>query len=146
MARFVFSMQNILNMKAKLEDQAKDEYGMANAALIAEEQKLQKLKDRKTAKEEELKSGLVNDLSVLDIRRAEQDIDIFKGFIENQKLEVKKKEKDVERARNKLAEAMKERKMFEKLKEKAFEQFKKDELKAEQVEVDELVSYKYTSR
>ena len=39
---------------------------------------------------------------------------------------------------------MKERKIFEKLREKAWRQFQKEELLKEQKEVDELVSYTYS--
>ena len=42
-----------------------------------------------------------------------------------------------------INEAMKERKTFEKLKEKAFEKFVAEENQKEQKEVDELVSYRY---
>ena len=33
MARFIFSMQNILNMKEKLEEQAKNNFAQANRSL-----------------------------------------------------------------------------------------------------------------
>ena len=46
-------------------------------------------------------------------------------------------------AREHLNEAMKERKTFEKLKEKAFEKFVAEENQKEQKDVDELVSYRY---
>ena len=46
MARFRFPLQNILNMKEKLEEQAKNEYGQANARLLAEEKKLEQLNNR----------------------------------------------------------------------------------------------------
>ena len=57
--------------------------------------------------------------------------------------ELTEKEKEVEVAREHLNEAMKERKTFEKLKEKAFEKFVAEENQKEQKEVDELVSYRY---
>ena len=44
-----------------------------------------------------------------------------------------------------MTEAMKERKVFEKLREKAWEKFQKEELQKEQKEVDELVSYTYSN-
>ena len=41
MAKFRYRMQNILDIKEKMENQAKTAYGMANAKLAAEQQKLQ---------------------------------------------------------------------------------------------------------
>ena len=64
-------------------------------------------------------------------------------YLRQQILVVKQKEKEVEVAREHLNEAMKERKTFEKLKEKAFEKFVAEENQKEQKEVDELVSYRY---
>ena len=52
----------------------------------------------------------------------------------------------VEQARAKLQEVMQDRKMHEKLKEKAFEQFMGEEKAAEGKAVDELTSYTYGQR
>ena len=41
MAKFRYRMQNIFDIKEKMENQAKTAYGMANAKLAAEQQKLQ---------------------------------------------------------------------------------------------------------
>mgnify|MGYP002459847355 CR=1 FL=1 len=76
----------------------------------------------------------------VQIRRREDDVEIFRMYLRQQILVVKQKEKEVEVAREHLNEAMKERKTFEKLKEKAFEKFVAEE---NQKEVDELVSYRY---
>ena len=46
MAKFIYRMQNILNIKYKLEESAKQEYAEARQALSAEEQKLDALKER----------------------------------------------------------------------------------------------------
>ena len=51
----------------------------------------------------------------------------------------------VDRAREKLDNAMKERKTYEKLKEKAFEEFKLEIEAQERKEVDELVSFRHRS-
>ena len=47
MARFRYSMQSILDIKLKMENQAKQEFSAARAALDEEEAKLQRLFDRK---------------------------------------------------------------------------------------------------
>ena len=56
---------------------------------------------------------------------------------------VLQRQKDVEAARELLNEAMKERKTYEKLRERAFEEFKLEENRKEQKEIDELVSYRF---
>ena len=146
MARFRFPMQNILNMKEKLEEQAKNEYGQANARLLAEEKKLEQLNNRLEAARLQLKNVLVEILSMTEMHKRENAIVILKGYVKQQQLVVKRCEKEVEIAREKLTEAMKERKIFEKLREKAFDEFIKEEGRREQKEVDELMSYRYGAK
>ena len=47
MARFRYSMQSILNIKLKMETQAKQAFSSAKARLDTEEEKLEALKERK---------------------------------------------------------------------------------------------------
>lgn len=143
MARFRFPLQNILNMKEKLEEQAKNEYGQANAKLLAEEKKLEQLNHRLEDAHLQLKNVLHEILSMTEIHKRENAVVILKDYVQQQQMVVKRCEKEVEIAREKLTEAIKERKIFEKLREKAFDEFMKEEGRKEQKEVDELTSYRY---
>ena len=104
MARFRYSMQSILDIKLKMETQAKQEFSAARAALDEEEAKLAKLVDRKRAYEREatrLRSGTLNFRDMNENKTAIQCMD---NFILDQKLCVKKAEDALEQARIKLAE------------------------------------------
>lgn len=146
MACFRFSMQNILNMKEKLEDQAKNEYAQANARLLREQERLEIIVARREEAREKLKLVLYETLSVAEIRTRENAVEVLKFYAMQQQLAVKRCEKEVEVAREKLSEAMKERKIFEKLREKAFDEFVFEENRKEQKEVDELMSYKHGTK
>lgn len=146
MARFRFSMENILNMKEKLEEQAKNEYGLANARLLQEQDKLDALIDRREGARQRLEQVLHETLSVLEIKKREDALEIIKMYVMQQQFVVKRCEKELEIARDKMSKAMQERKIFEKLKEKAFEKFMREKNQKEQKEVDELMSYKYGTR
>lgn len=143
MARFIFSMQNLLDMKEKLEDQEKNNFSRANMRLLEAEEELQGLKDRQAEAEEKLRQKMIMVLDVGEIRRRENAVEILKMYVEQQRLVVRQREKELEVAKERLNEAMKERKTFEKLREKAFEEFIAEENRKEQKEVDELVSYRY---
>ena len=67
MARFRYSMQNILNIKLKLETQAKQEFSAAKAALDEEEARLQGLVDRKGGYEQEAEQLLAGKLNLRKI-------------------------------------------------------------------------------
>lgn len=143
MAKFFYRMQNILNIKLKLETQAKNEFAIANAKLREEEEKLTLLKSRQNGYEEELKQLYSANLKIREITETQQAIEIMKYQIKMQILQVRHAQKNVETARARLQNAMQERKTHEKLKEKEFEQFLLDEAASESKEIDELVSYRH---
>lgn len=143
MARFIFSMQNILNMKEKLEDQAKNEFAHANLRLQEAIAERVALEQRLDAEKQKLQQDISAALDIGKIRQRENAVEILRMYVRQQTLVVLQREKEVEVAREHLNEAMKERKTFEKLREKAFDAFLEEEKQREQKEVDELVSYRY---
>lgn len=146
MAKFVYRMQNILNIKYKLEDQAKTEFMMANRILLEEENKLEILEKRKAFYEEEGRSLLAKNLQMDKIKENRQAILRMKEFIEKQIKRVEEAKRQVELKAAKLSELMQERKAQEKLKEKAFQVFLQEENSKESKEIDELVSFTYGKR
>lgn len=143
MSKFIYRMQNILNLKYKLEEQAKADFAIARRKLDAELEKLEILYDRKAAYEEEGRRLREDNLNVRDILDNKNAILQMEDFIEIQKAEIRKAEAALEEERKKLQEVMQERKIQEKLREKAFETFVKEENAREGKEVDELTSYTY---
>ncbi|MCI5731087.1 MAG: flagellar export protein FliJ [Eubacterium sp.] len=143
MAKFVFSMQNILNMKEKLEDQEKNNFAQANLRLQEAVAEQEELEQRLAEAKKKLQQEVSDALDVRTIRSREDAVEILRMYVRQQILVVKQREKEVDVAREHLNEAMKERKTFEKLREKALEAFLAEENLREQKEVDELVSYRY---
>ncbi len=143
MSKFIYRMQSILNLKYKMEEQAKMEFAAARMQLDIEEEKLKKLFDRKAAYEEEGRTLREDNLVVQDILDNKNAISQLEYFIEEQKIQVNNAEKHLEEKRIKLQEVMQERKVQEKLREKAFEVFLKEENSRESKEIDELTSYTY---
>ena len=146
MAKFRYRMQSILNIKYQLETQAKMELGKAQMALNEEQEKLQRLIARKAAYLEEGRRIREKALRVNDLRDNRNAMLVMDELIVAQRTEVAKAAEVVELARQKLTEVMQERKMHEKLKEKALLQFLEEEKAAEAKVVDELTSYTYGQR
>ena len=144
MAKFRYRMQSILNIKLKMEEQAKMQFAQAQAKLNEEEEKkLQRLKERKSLYESDLKEQLQSKLNLLKIEELQNAVIRMEEFITLQKREVDKAARVVEKERQKLTEVMMERKSHEKLKENAFEEFMQELNSAEGKEIDELTSYTY---
>ena len=130
MGKFKYSMQNILDIKIKLETQAKNEFSEANRAYLTEKEKLEEL------------SGSLN---ISEINICKKNINSLKSAIRTQLMNVKKAEDMLEVKRVALNELMKERKTHEKLRDKKFEDFQKEEKDNESKEIDQLVSFTYNS-
>ena len=143
MSKFIYRMQNILNIKYKLEDQAKTEFMLANQVLREEEEKLQILKKRKQGYEDAVRQLLRNQLQVDRIKENQEATRRMEEFIRAQIVKVEEAARQVEIKAAKLTELMQERKAQEKLKEKAFEVFLQEENAKESKEIDELVSFTY---
>lgn len=143
MAKFIFKMESLLSIKYKLEDQAKAEYGMELVRLREEEMKLEVLKAKKEEYQYRLTDAVQDELVLLEIKKLENCVEHAKYNVNVQKFVISQQQQRVDRAREKLDNAMKERKTYEKLKEKAFEQFKIEIEAQERKEIDELVSFRF---
>ena len=141
MARFRFSLQNVLDIKVQMESMAKQEFSAAAANLSEEEEKLRRLYSKKESLEEEAKKLLLGNLNFRDIDDNQLAIMQTKEAIQNQEKAVEKAKESLERARVKMAEAVMERKTYERLREKAFEEYRLEENRAEGKTIDELTSY-----
>lgn len=143
MARFTYRMQSILNIKLQLEEQAKMEFGQAQAKLNEEEAKLQVLKTRRIEYLEEGRELRSAGIQVLKLRENEQAVKNMDELIAGQIEIVNRTARLVDEARNKLTVAMQERKAQERLRERAFEEFLDEEKHAEAREIDELVTFRH---
>ena len=141
--KFVYRMQNILNIKQKLETQAKMTYSLANQKYLEQQKILQEYMVRRVGYEQHWKKLMQGNLNLQEVEHARADVNAMKTIVRRQMVEVHKAEKELEDARNRLKTVMQERKVQEKLREKAFEEFKQELAEAETKEIDELVSYTY---
>lgn len=143
MAKFVYRMQNILDIKYKLETQAKSEYAVAANRLRNEEKKLQCLNEEILGYEEKIRLNSLNTVNVENLKWFSNAISIKKDNVKKQIEVIEIAKKELELARIKLSDVMIDRKTHEKLKEKAFEEFKHEISDTEMKEIDELVSYNF---
>lgn len=143
MAKFVYRMQNVLEIKNKLETEAKMQYAVARAKLTEEEEKLETIRNRKKDYESEGVRLRMDSLNIREITENRNAISLMDEYIKNQLIQVRIAEKNLEAISEKLQELRKDRKTHEKLREKAFEEFLKEQNALEGKEIDELTSYTY---
>lgn len=136
-------MQSILNVKYRLEDQAKSEFALAVAKHQEEVEREEQMKLQKAAYEQELKDRMLDKLDFREIAITKAGIRFMEDQIRRQKRVVAMAEHEVEAAREKLSGLMIERKTQEKLRDHAFDRYKKELSAEEMKEIDELVSFRF---
>ena len=147
MARFVYKMQSVLNIKQQTENQTKMEFAMAQAEL---NKQLDILEEYVTRKENYLKEAeeLRNDDSlklqeILDNQYATAQMDVM---IKQQTSVIKQYEDRVEQVRIKLTRNIQERKMQETLRDRAFSEYLEEQKQEEAKENDQRTSFTYGQR
>lgn len=147
MARFVYKMQSVLNIKQQTENQTKMEFALAQAEL---NKQLDILDEYVARKENYLKEAeaLRNDDSlklqeILDNQYATAQMDVM---IKQQSAVIKQYEDRVEQVRIKLTRNIQERKMQETLRDRAFSEYLEEQKQEEAKENDQRTSFTYGQR
>ena len=146
MAVYRYKLQGILDIKDKLETQAKQEFANANIKLMEEEALLEEIRKRKNGYIEEgvrLRMEIIDPVSIEINKRA---VEVMEEEEAKQEREVAVARKNVDAARRKMMDARTETKIYEKLKENDFKEFMIEEGKAESKEIDELNSFRFSEK
>lgn len=143
MAKFVYRMQSILDVKQKLEEQQKFAFASAKIKLDEEQEILENLQNRKAEYERRGRQLRLQKLDFLEIAANQTAVERMEERIGEQLVRVEDAREVLERERKALEQIMTERKAQEILREKAFEEFMQELNRAESKEVDELTSYTY---
>ncbi len=144
MARFVYKMQSVLNIKQQTENQTKMEFAVAQAEL---NKQLDILDEYITRKENYIKEAeeLRNEdnlklQEILDNQYATAQMDVM---IKQQAGVIKRYEDQVEKVRVKLTRNIQERKMQETLRDRAFAEYIEEQKQEEAKENDQRTSFTY---
>lgn len=146
MAKFIYSMQNVLDVKYKLEDQARTAFSQAQMNVNEAQAELDEIVSRKMVYEQEKQRLMNGRLDVLKLNACEEAVKTMEYYEGQQKRKVAALEAVLDNARRKLQDAMMDRKTHEKLKENEFEAFKQELNEQEKKEIDEVVSFQYNNR
>lgn len=144
MKKFRYSMQSLLVIKQKLEEQAKAAYAAAKMRLNEEEGRLLALQRKKEAYIEEQREVMSHFIHVPKLNALQIAVDTVEEQIQKQKQNVKKAELAVKAAEERLIDSMTERKTQERLRENAFEEYRQEMNAEEQKEIDERTSFQYS--
>lgn len=146
MGKFIFRFDTILGVKEKIEDDKKNKLGISMQKLVAEQNKLDKLCYKKEDLIHNLEVKMQNTIKVEELRNLSYNLDMMQNIINKQEEVVEQSELETENKRKDLVEASKQKRIFEKLKEKDYGRHKYNQLKQEHALTDEIVCYRTASK
>lgn len=142
MAKFIFKLQSVLNLRKQKEDNIKNELGIAIQRLEQEKRRLSELENTLDATVREFNEK-TRKTTVHELIEYNEYLSLLNSRIKSQKDNVNNAAQYVDKVREELVKAVKDRKILEKLKERHYEEFLLERKKLEQKTNDEIVSYNY---
>lgn len=139
MENFKFKFQNVLNFKIEVEEKKKNEFVKMFKNYLIQEKRLNELMERKNAaqgKKSDIKSGV-------DCIQYARYLSYLENLIDIQRQNLIKAKDSMEKAKEELLKSISDRKVLEKLKEKAKEEFDFYENKKEQSLNDDFALFSY---
>lgn len=142
MAAYKFKLQKLLDYKTSVEEDKKNELGLAIKRLEDEKDTLQELLKKQKEMNSSFQEKTSKGLAVNELKLLANYIDYYKRSIKEQRIKIKMAEEYVLSCRNALIKATQEKKMMEKLKDIDYGKYLYNEQKKEDKLVDDLVSFK----
>ncbi|AHM56660.1 hypothetical protein EAL2_c13650 [Peptoclostridium acidaminophilum DSM 3953] len=122
--KFGFKFEKILGLKEKLEDNKKNEMAIISNSIRDLESEISKMEEMKRERYDMLEEILMSGASITDIKKLSYSIECSDVSIERLQQKLSSLRESFNYKKTEYLEVMKERKSFEKLKEKHIDEFK----------------------
>jgi len=122
--KFGFKFEKILGLKEKLEDNKKNEMAIISNSIRDLENEISKMEEMKRGRYDMLEETLMSGASITDIKNISYSIECSDISIERLQQKLSSLRESFNFKKTEYLEVMKERKSFEKLKEKHIDEFK----------------------
>ena len=139
MEAFNFQLQKVLDYKGKIEEKKKEEFVKALKFQLAQEKELKHYIDTKN----DSKEFFYNLKSSADFQNFSRYIEFLDTKIENSKYKVVKATEQLEQKKQELIKSTSDRKVLDKLKEKAKQDFEAENNRKEQKLNDDFALFSY---
>jgi len=146
MPKFIFRLQSFLNFKKQLEKNVQNELGIATQKLQSEILKLRRIEEDIENYLNEFRAACTGAVRPEKVKELKTYLEHLYDREQEQKLNVKREQENVDKIREKLIGIMRDKKVLENLKDKNFQEFLSEQEKSEQLLTDELVSYKEATK
>ena len=140
-----FKLEPILKLRENQEKVKKRELGELTQQVSVIEQNIEKVTNEMEMSNRICRTKLMGSVDIAYVKQSNLANKMYREKLDMLKAKLKEMEVKIEAKKRELAEAMTDRKIIEKLKEKEFDKFIQEENNKQLAIVDELVSYKYST-
>ena len=141
---FEFKFEAILNLKVRMEDMKKAELRRISKELEDEKEKLKNLMQEREVLYEKVREKSSRGITKQELITFNNYVSVLKRKITNQKSVIFEISTRLDKVRQELVKVSQEKKMFEILKEKKYDEYMKEYYKKEQEVVDNLISFRFS--
>ena len=141
---FKFKFEAILNLKVRMEDMKKAELRRISKELEDEKEKLKTLMQEREVLYEKVREKSSRGITKQELITFNNYVSVLKRKITNQKSVIFEISTRLDKVRQELVKVSQEKKMFEILKEKKYDEYMKEYYKKEQEVVDNLISFRFS--
>ena len=143
---FRFSLQKILDLRQRLEQEAAVELGRILKLVADAEDELARQEIRRKAQLEAWRSGVQGELDISRLSLHQRGIAILDEEIEEQQALIEALQDAADKQRQSYLEARRKRRILEKHREKELAKFRQEVLSDRQLELDDLASARFARR
>ena len=140
---FHFRYESLLNLRMHHKERAEIEYGKARGDLLHAEEVLQTMEKEYARLQDAFSTAMRRAAPVCEIREYADYLKSLKSRTQSQERKIQKLVDEAEAKRKELLEKTKEYKVIEKVREKDFERWQKEENALEQKRIDELAALRH---
>jgi len=142
---YKFSLESVLNHRKLIEDIFQKELAAVKELLSEEKKKLGAYKEKEKRGLEKLRLKQMEDIIIPEILSYLTFLEQLSGELETQKERVLEVEEKLDQKREDLIEALKKKKILEKIKEKGWKEYRQELIKGEQDFLNELAINRFHS-
>lgn len=146
MQKFKFKLEKVLDYRHQEEDMLRQELAEIQERLRKAESKLNSLLNEKREIQIKLKKKEKNNIDLQQAISYRDYLKVLKIRIKNQRETVNQVQHEANKCRQKLLDKRKECKTLSKLKEKEFTKYRREFLREEQKEIDEIATSNFNRR
>lgn len=141
-----FKLEPVFKLRESVEKAKKRELGIAISYKHGLDNKKNILLSHKVAAITELRQQIIQSLEVERLKQLRIYSNYINGQLQKINTEIVKASEIIEEKKIEVAEAMKQKKVIEKLKEIKIQEIYEEQIRQEASLLDEIISYKYTTK